>query len=133
MLNTYPTRSSLHPNKPMRFRLSCPQSIPQQVRLQEASGLNRTETKRFATHTSYHVAIILASPTPFLNALPRASFPVVVVFVTRISGTIFVPLVVCRLELSTANPCRRHLHFHTVGYFYKYLGVAMTIASNVVA
>ncbi|MFS8002451.1 hypothetical protein Hanom_Chr13g01202211 [Helianthus anomalus] len=27
----------------------------------------------------------------------------------------------CRLELSTANPCRRHLHFHTVGYDYEYV------------
>ncbi|KAJ0531954.1 hypothetical protein HanIR_Chr09g0391331 [Helianthus annuus] len=39
----------------------------------------------------------------------------------------------CRLDLTTANPCHRHLHFHTVGYNYEYLDVAVTVASNVVA
>ncbi|KAF5760902.1 hypothetical protein HanXRQr2_Chr16g0758881 [Helianthus annuus] len=39
----------------------------------------------------------------------------------------------CHLDLTTVNPFRSHLCFHAVGYDYEYLGVVVTVSSNVVA
>ena len=57
----------------------------------------------------------------------------VIVTITQIPPCCHRSLGCCRLELSTAITCRRHLHFHTVSYYYKYLDVTIVVASNVVA
>ena len=117
----------------MRFPLICHQPVSQQVWFQEASGLNGIEPKRFAIHPNYHVVIVLSSPTSILNTLSRAPLPVLLLQSHGFLPYCHRSLGCCSLELSTAITCRRHLHFHTVSYYYKYLDVTIVVASNVVA
>ncbi|KAJ0837167.1 hypothetical protein HanRHA438_Chr16g0775161 [Helianthus annuus] len=124
MSNTCSPKVELASQRTYRASIDLHQLTPQQVRFQEASGLNRTETKRIATRPSYRVAI-----TPSIaydnTKCPPTSFISSVVFVTRISSSAAVPLVV--------DPCRDRLRFHTVSYDHEYLDVATTVASNIVA